>query len=226
MNKSNNTKSNEILIAPSLLSADFSKLGEEIKSIEESGADYLHLDIMDGHFVPNITFGPFIVSFCKKSSKLPLDVHLMIENPEKYIEDFVKAGADILCIHAESTVHLHRQIQYIKTFGVKVGVALNPSTSLESLEYVIEDLDMVLLMSVNPGFSGQSFIPVINDKLKKFYKMYGDRIKDDFLLEIDGGVNEKTYKPLIENGANMLVSGNYFFKSKNRSEIVKILKGK
>ncbi len=218
-------KKQEILIAPSLLSADFSNLGAEIKSIEDSGADYLHLDVMDGHFVPNITFGPFIVNFCKKLSKLPLDVHLMIENPEKYIEDFVKAGADIVCIHAESTVHLHRQVQYIKSFGVKAGVALNPSTPLESLEYVIEDLDMVLLMSVNPGFSGQSFIPAINDKLKKFNKMFGSRTKENFLLEIDGGVNDKTYKELVDNGANMLVSGNYFFKSDNRGEIVSILKG-
>ena len=218
-------KKQEILIAPSLLSADFSNLGAEIKSIEDSGADYLHLDVMDGHFVPNITFGPFIVNFCKKLSKLPLDVHLMIENPEKYIEDFVKAGADIVCIHAESTVHLHRQVQYIKSFGVKAGVALNPSTPLESLEYVIEDLDMVLLMSVNPGFSGQSFIPAINDKLKKFNKMFGSRTKENFLLEIDGGVNDKTYKELVDNGASMLVSGNYFFKSDNRGEIVSILKG-
>ena len=219
-------KKQEILIAPSLLSADFSNLEAEIKSIEESGSDYLHLDIMDGHFVPNITFGPFIVNFCKKLSKLPLDVHLMIENPEKYIEEFVKAGADIVCIHAESTVHLHRQVQYIKSFGVKAGVALNPSTPLESLEYVIDDLDMVLLMSVNPGFSGQSFIPAINDKLIKFNEMYKARLKEDFLLEIDGGVNEKTHVKLKENGANMLVSGNYFFKSDNRSEIVRILKEK
>jgi len=181
-------KNNEILIAPSLLSADFSSLEKEIKSIEASGADYLHLDIMDGHFVPNITFGPFIVNFCKKLSKLPLDVHLMIENPENYIEDFVKAGADIVCIHAESTVHLHRQIQFIKSFGVKAGVALNPSTPLESLEYVIEDLDMVLLMSVNPGFSGQGFISAINDKLIRFNKMFKGRLKDDFLLEIDGAI--------------------------------------
>ena len=217
-------KKNNILIAPSLLSADFSNLEKEIRSIEESGADYLHLDIMDGHFVPNITFGPFIVNFCKKLSKLPLDVHLMIENPENYIEDFVKAGADIVCIHAESTVHLHRQIQFIKSFGIKAGVALNPSTPLESLEYVIEDLDMVLLMSVNPGFSGQGFITAINDKLIRFKKMFINRLKDNFLLEIDGGVNDKTYKSLIKNGANMLVSGNYFFKSENRSEIVRILK--
>jgi len=214
-----------ILVAPSLLSADFRNLEAEIKSTEAAGADYLHLDIMDGHFVPNITFGPFIVDFCKKSSKLPLDVHLMIENPERYIPDFVKAGADIVVIHAEACVHLHRQIQLIKSLGVKAGVALNPATPLEVLDYVIEDLDLVLLMSVNPGFSGQKFIPAVLDKLKAFNKRFAGKLKKDFLLEVDGGVNDQTVKSLIEAGANMFVSGNYFFQHQDRSQAVKVLKG-
>lgn len=214
-----------ILVAPSLLSADFRNLEAEIKSTEAAGADYLHLDIMDGHFVPNITFGPFIVDFCKKSSNLPLDVHLMIENPERYIPDFVKAGADIVVIHAEACVHLHRQIQLIKSLGVKAGVALNPATPLELLDYVIEDLDLVLLMSVNPGFSGQKFIPAVLDKLKAFNKRFAGKLKKDFLLEVDGGVNDQTFKSLIEAGANMFVSGNYFFQHQDRSQAVKVLKG-
>jgi len=214
-----------ILVAPSLLSADFRNLEVEIKSTEAAGADYLHLDIMDGHFVPNITFGPFIVDFCKKSSNLPLDVHLMIENPERYIPDFVKAGADIVVIHAEACVHLHRQIQLIKSLGVKAGVALNPATPLEVLDYVIEDLDLVLLMSVNPGFSGQKFIPAVLDKLKAFNKRFAGKLKKDFLLEVDGGVNDQTVKSLIEAGANMFVSGNYFFQHQDRSQAVKVLKG-
>ena len=213
-----------IYVSPSMLSADFRNLEKEIRSVEESGGDYLHLDIMDGHFVPNITFGSFIVEFCKKSSKLPLDVHLMIEQPEKYINDFAKAGADIICIHAEATVHLHRQIQLIKASGAKAGVALNPSTPLDVLEYVIEDLDMVLLMSVNPGFSGQKFISSINNKLKSFKERFGKRTKKNFLLEVDGGVNEDTYQELIANGANMLVSGSYFFKSKDRKKAIELLK--
>ncbi|PID28414.1 MAG: ribulose-phosphate 3-epimerase [Candidatus Cloacimonadota bacterium] len=213
-----------VFISPSLLSADFSKLGEEIKSCEESGADYLHLDIMDGHFVPNITFGPFIVNFCNKVSKLPLDVHLMIENPEKYIPDFVKAGADIITIHAEAVTHLHRQIQLIKSLGVKAGVALNPHTPLECLEYLIDDLDMVLLMSVNPGFSGQKFIPQILDKLDHFNERFSKRVKDGFLLQVDGGVDGNTHKLLKDKGVNMLVSGSYFFNHQNRKEAIEILK--
>ena len=213
-----------IYISPSLLSADFSNLEKEIKSCEESGADYLHLDIMDGHFVPNITFGPFIVEFCKKISKLPLDVHLMIEKPENYIEAFAKAGADIITIHAESTVHIHRQIQLIKSLGVKAGIALNPATSVEFLDYILDDLDMVLFMSVNPGFSGQSFIESTLDKIDQFNIYYQDRLKEDFLIQVDGGVNDKTVKSLTEKGVNMLVSGNYFFKHPDRKEAIKILK--
>lgn len=214
-----------IMVAPSILSADFRILEKEIKSTEAAGADYLHLDIMDGHFVPNISFGPFIVDFCKKSAKIPLDVHLMIEHPELYIADFVKAGADIIVIHAEACVHLHRQIQLIKSYGIKVGVALNPATPIEVLNFVIEDLDLVLMMSVNPGYSGQKFIPAVLDKLRLFKQHFAGRLKEGFLLEVDGGVNDLTVKSLIDAGANMFVSGNYFFQHRDRAQAVKVLKG-
>lgn len=214
-----------IYISPSLLSADFGNLAEEIKSTEKSGADYLHLDIMDGHFVPNITFGAGIVKTCNELTDMPLDVHLMIENPEKYIEDFVKAGADIISIHAETCPHLHRQVTFVKSFGIKVAVALNPATPLDILEYVIDDLDMVLFMSVNPGFSGQSFIPSVIDKIKKFNKRFGSRInKETFLIQVDGGVNDKTIKVLKDNGVNFFVSGSYFYNSKDRKKTIDLLK--
>ena len=213
-----------VKISPSLLSCDFTNLRDEIKSIESAGCDFVHLDVMDGRFVPNITFGPLMVEACKKITKLPLDVHLMIVEPENYIEKFAKAGADLITIHAESTIHLHRQINLIKSFGCKAGVVLNPATSLDVLEYVIDDCDIVLLMSVNPGFSGQSFIPAILNKTEEFFKRFSSRLCKDFLLEIDGGVNEKTAHELIKRGANMLVSGNYFFKSDNRKAVVDYLK--
>ncbi|MBN1968941.1 MAG: ribulose-phosphate 3-epimerase [Candidatus Delongbacteria bacterium] len=213
-----------IYVSPSLLSADFSNLGKDIKSCEESGADYLHLDIMDGHFVPNITFGPFVVDFCNKVSDLPLDVHLMIEKPELYIPDFVKAGADIITIHAETVTHLHRQIQFIKSFNVKAAVALNPATPLGVIDYVIEELDMILFMTVNPGFSGQKFIPAVVDKLQLFKENYLSHLKNDFLVQIDGGVDDTTHKVLKDNGANMLVSGSYFFKQSDRKRAIDILK--
>lgn len=213
-----------VIVSPSMLSCDFTNLRAEIKSIEEAGCDYLHLDVMDGQFVPNITFGPLMIDACKKITKLPLDVHLMIINPENYIEQFAKAGADLITIHAESTTHLHRQIQFIKSFGCKAGVVLNPSSPLDLLEYVIDECDAVLLMSVNPGFSGQSFIPQILNKVDEFYKRYRERLCNGFLLEVDGGVNEETAPLLVERGVNMLVSGSYFFKSKERKKIVEYLK--
>ena len=151
-------------IAPSVLSADFSKLGEEIKKIEEGGADYVHLDVMDGHYVPNITFGPPIIRDIRKITKLPFDVHLMIDKPEKFIREFAEAGSDIITVHAEATTHLHRTIQEIKSLGKRAGVSLNPATPLDVLDYIIEDLDLILIMSVNPGFGGQSFIPAIFNK--------------------------------------------------------------
>ncbi len=215
---------NNIYISPSLLSADFSNLEKEIKEVEESGADYLHLDIMDGHFVPNLTFGPFISKFIKNISKLPLDVHLMVEKPEDYIPQYAKMGAEIIVVHQEACTHLHRQIQLIKSFGAKAGVALNPATPLETLDYIIEDLDLVLIMSVNPGYSGQKFIESSVRKIENFHKKFKGRLKENFLLEVDGGVNNETAPRLIKAGANMLVSGSYYFKSENKKEIISLLK--
>ncbi|AFS78683.1 ribulose-phosphate 3-epimerase Rpe [Gottschalkia acidurici 9a] len=199
-----------IKIAPSILSADFSDLREQIGLIEQGGADLVHLDIMDGHFVPNITFGAPVIKKLRKVTKIPFDVHLMIKNPENYIKDFVDAGADIITVHEESTIHLHRVIQQIKSYGVKAAVALNPSTPLESLEYVIDDLDMVLIMTVNPGFGGQSFIPQTKEKIKKLKKMIEDKgLEID--IQVDGGIKLDNIKEVVECGANIIVAGSAIF---------------
>ena len=179
-----------VKIAPSILSADFSKLGEEIIAVEKGGADYIHVDVMDGHFVPNITIGPLIVEAIRPITKLPLDVHLMIENPDQYIEAFAKAGADYITVHVEACRHLHRTVQNIKSFGIKAGVVLNPATPVESIQHIIGDIDMVLLMSVNPGFGGQKFIPEVLPKIRKVKEM-AEQKGLDIEIEIDGGVNSE-----------------------------------
>jgi len=212
-----------IKIAPSILSADFSILKEEIVDVEKGGADILHVDVMDGHFVPNITIGPLVVESIKPITKLPLDVHLMIEHPEQYIESFIKSGADIISIHAEATVHLHRTVQLIKSLGAKASVAINPATSLDVLNYVLDDLDMALVMTVNPGFGGQAFIPSMLDKIRVLRQQIIDRgLKVD--IEVDGGINDKTYQSVLDAGANVLVAGSYIFGNQDRSKRIASLK--
>ena len=199
-------------IAPSILSADFMRLGEEIHAAEEAGADLLHIDIMDGHFVPNITIGPAIVAAIRKITKLPLDVHLMIEDPDKYLQDFADAGADYLTVHAEASVHLHRTVQWIREKGMKAGVSINPATPVSQLESIITDIDLVLLMSVNPGFGGQKFISATMEKIRKVREMIrvtGSRA----VIEIDGGVKQDNAKEIADAGADMLVMGSAFFES-------------
>lgn len=212
-----------IKVAPSILSADFSKLAEDIKSIEQGGADLVHVDVMDGHFVPNITIGPLVIESIKPITKLPLDVHLMIENPDRYIESFVKSGADIISVHAEATPHLHRTVHLIKNLGAKAAVAINPATPLNVLDYVLDDLDMVLLMTVNPGFGGQSFIKSVIPKISLLRETINQRrLKTD--IEVDGGINNQTSKDVVKAGANVLVAGSYVFGQKNRQEAISSLR--
>jgi len=199
-------------IAPSILSADFAKLGDEIRSVEEAGADWIHVDVMDGHFVPNITIGPLVVEAASSVTTLPLDVHLMIENPDRYISDFAKAGADLISVQVEACIHLDRTIQMIKEFDLRAGVVLNPSTPLSSIEWIIEQVDLVTIMSVNPGFGGQDFIPNSLDKIRALRRMIQDQSLS-ILVEIDGGVNEKTIKNISDAGVDVFVAGSAIFKS-------------
>jgi ribulose-phosphate 3-epimerase len=215
-------------IAPSLLSADFSNLERDIKMLEEGGARLLHIDVMDGHFVPNITMGPIVIKSIKRVSNIPLDVHLMIENPGLYIDDFVNAGAEYLTVHAESDKHLHRLIQQIKTHHIKAGVSLNPHTPINILENILEDIDLILIMSVNPGFGGQSFIPQTFKKLKQLNKMLRDNNAEHIEIEIDGGIKLENIKELSDAGCDIFVSGSGIFNTENPkltiSEMIKKIK--
>ncbi|MGA4720303.1 ribulose-phosphate 3-epimerase [Fictibacillus nanhaiensis] len=213
-----------IKIAPSILSADFSKLGDDIKAVEEAGADYIHVDVMDGHFVPNITIGPLVVQAIRPFTKLPLDVHLMIENPDRYIEEFAKAGADIISVHVEASPHLHRTVQLIKQHGVKAGVVINPATSVDSIRHILQDVDLVLLMTVNPGFGGQAFIESVVPKIKEV----SDLVKTQGLnveIEVDGGVNPKTARLCVEAGANVLVAGSAIYGKKDLKGAIEAIRG-
>jgi len=210
-------------IAPSILSADFARLGDEVRAVAAGGADYIHIDVMDGHFVPNITIGPLVVEAVKKVTQLPLDVHLMIANPDLYIADFARAGADIIVVHAEATHHLHRTVQLIKSLGKRAGVSLNPATPLNCLDYVLEDLDLVLLMTVNPGFGGQSFIEACLPKIHSLRGML-DKRGLDTELDVDGGVKTDNIDRISHAGADVFVAGSAVFGSSNYAATISELK--
>ncbi|KPB04319.1 ribulose-phosphate 3-epimerase [Bacillus sp. CHD6a] len=208
-----------IKIAPSILSADFASLGKDITDVEQGGADYIHIDVMDGHFVPNITIGPLIVEAVRPITQLPLDVHLMIENPDAYIADFAKAGADIISVHVEACRHLHRTIQLIKSQGVKAGVVINPATPVESIIPILNDVDLVLLMTVNPGFGGQAFIHDVLPKIQQVATLVEERgLTID--IEVDGGVNPETAQLCVEAGANVLVAGSAIYNKEDRKQAI------
>ena len=213
-----------VKIAPSILSADFARLSAEISEVEQGGADWIHIDVMDGHFVPNITIGPLIVEAIRPHTTLPLDVHLMIEQPERYVSAFVQSGADIISVHQETSPHLHRTIWQIKEAGAKAGVALNPSTPLEMIGPVLADVVLVLLMTVNPGFGGQAFISSVLPKIAACREWLNDRGLDHVDLEVDGGVNKETAKQCVQAGANVLVAGSAVFKEENRKEAIESLR--
>ncbi|MDD2635046.1 MAG: ribulose-phosphate 3-epimerase [Bacteroidales bacterium] len=213
----------EIILAPSLLSADFNNLQKDIDMINRSQADWFHLDIMDGVFVPNISFGFPIVKHIKKLATKPLDVHLMIIQPERYIEDWKNVGADILTVHYEACTHLHRTVQQIKSFGMKAGVSLNPHTSVDLLQDILPELDMVLIMSVNPGFGGQSFIKNSFKKIEKL-RLMADIINPQLIIQVDGGIDKNNYHEVVKMGANALVAGSAVFGADNPEEMIKTLK--
>jgi ribulose-phosphate 3-epimerase len=212
-------------IAPSILSADFSKLGEEVREVEACGADLIHCDVMDGHFVPNITIGPMVIKALSRATKLPLDVHLMIEKPERYIKEFIEAGSKMLTIHVEATTHLQRHIQYIKERGVKAGVSLNPSTPLEALDYILSEADVVLIMTVNPGFGGQKFLRSMLPKIKQLRQMINEKGLS-VEIEIDGGIGVDNIKDASQAGADIFVAGNAIFGSGDYRKTIKEMREK
>lgn len=212
-----------IKIAPSILASDFTRLADEIKKIEDAGADLVHIDVMDGHFVPNLTFGPPVIRAIRKVTDLPFDVHLMIDNAESCLEEYFKAGADIITVHAEALKHIHRAIQTIHGFGIKAGVSLNPGSPLSLIEEVLDDVDMVLLMSVNPGFGGQSYIKSVTKKIKSLRQMFNERgLNTD--IQVDGGIDEHTIKEVVEAGANVIVAGSAVYRAKDTKAMIDLLK--
>ena len=213
------------LIAPSILSADFSRLDSEIKAVETAGADWIHADVMDGHFVPNITFGPLIVEAVRRVTSLPIDVHLMIENPDKYIPAFAEAGASLISVHVEADTHLNRSVQLIRECGARPGVVLNPSTPIQTLEWIIENVDYVLIMSVNPGFGGQAFIKNSLEKIRKLREMIQQK-ELSTLIEIDGGVNEKTIADIAAAGVDAFVAGSAIFGSQDYQATISAMREK
>ncbi|PZD93255.1 ribulose-phosphate 3-epimerase [Paenibacillus sambharensis] len=213
------------IIAPSILSADFARLADDIRDVDKSGADWIHVDIMDGHFVPNITFGPLVVDAVRSATKLPFDVHLMIEQPERYIADFARSGADRITIHAEACVHLHRVVHMVKELGLPAGVALNPSTPIQVIEHLLDDLDLVLCMTVNPGFGGQAYIPHSAAKIRQIRQMLNERGRTEVHIEVDGGINGETAKLVKEAGADVLVAGNAIFSRADRTAAIAELRG-
>lgn len=213
-----------VKIAPSILSADFSKLGEDVKRVENGGAEYLHIDVMDGNFVPNISFGFPIMKAIRPLTNLVFDVHLMIEEPSRYIDEFVEAGADIITVHYEAERHLDRAIQYIKSKGVKAGISLNPATSTDLIKHIIGDLDMVLIMSVNPGFGGQSFIDYSLEKIKEVKRMAKEAGNESILIEVDGGIGKNNIKDVVVAGANVIVAGSAVFKENKIEDNIKELR--
>jgi len=212
-----------IKIAPSILSADFSRLGEHIKQLEEFGADMIHIDVMDGMFVPNISFGTPIIKSVRNITKLPFDVHLMIEDPSRYVEEFAKAGADIITVHYETDRHIDRTINYIKSFGIKAGVALNPATPVALLKEIISNLDMVLIMSVNPGFGGQKYIRYCSNKIREV-RALADIYNKDIMIQVDGGVDETNIHEVVSSGANVIVAGSAIFKNNEIGKNIKALR--
>ncbi len=212
-----------IKISPSILSADFSRLGEDVQAVDRAGADYIHIDVMDGHFVPNITIGPLVVEALRKVTSKPLDVHLMIENPDLYIADFARAGADIITVHQEAVPHLHRTVQLIKSLGKKAGVSLNPATPVETLDIILDELDLVLIMSVNPGFGGQSFIPSALDKIRALRQRITERGLSTE-LEVDGGVKIDNIREVVAAGADVLVAGSAVFNTENYAATITALR--